>query len=267
MNSSGAEWRRQRRQSDATTTSYFIIVGRFYAITLAFAYIITTRKYAPEKNAQNLARRPTMTVPKKCLKYVCWALLFTAVSLGFPKLCTGHGHNHYNDHHHHGHAGSKTAAVDSMLWVKALSSTVAISVLPFFVLFFIPIENKDEHQPFLKILLSFASGGLLGDAFLHLIPHSLSTHHHHGHQDDHHHNHGHCSIDSHAAEEAHDHDNETRVGLWILTGILVFLFVEKIVRVIKGSHSHSHSLHQPKEKLSDDEGDDNDKNVNRTSEL
>lgn len=56
------------------------------------------------------------------------------------------------------------------------------------------------------------------------------------------------------------------MGLWILTGILVFLFVEKIVRVIKGGHSHSHLVHQSKEKLSDDEGDDNDKNVDRTSE-
>lgn len=39
----------------------------------------------------------------------------------------------------------------------------------------------------------------------------------------------------------------------------MFLFVEKIVRVIKGdhSHSHSHSTTKSKAKLSDDE-DDND---------
>lgn len=205
---------------------------------------------------------------KKCLRYVCLAVVFAFVFLGLPKLCSSHGHHHHDDHgHDHDHGYSRAdskppPAADVMLWVKALSSTVAISVLPFFVLFFIPIENKDEHQSFLKILLSFASGGLLGDAFLHLIPHSLSTHHHH---DDHDHHHGeHCSASS---ENTHDHSNETRVGLWILAGILVFLFVEKVVRVIKGGHSHSHSAVRPKEKLSDDECDEKDQSVNHASEL
>jgi len=151
-----------------------------------------------------------------------------------------------------------------MLWVRALASTVAISVLPFFVLFFIPIDNKDEHQPFLKILLSFASGGLLGDAFLHLIPHSLSRHNH----GDDHHDHGqYCSIVPPSPETTHNHDNEIIVGLWILTGILVFLFIEKMVRVIKGGHSHSHSLRRSKEKLSDDEDDDIDNNTHPTGEF
>lgn len=184
-----------------------------------------------------------------------------SVFLGLPKLCSSHGH-----HHHDHQAESKSAGADPMLWVKALLSTVAISVLPFFVLFFIPIENKDEHQSFLKILLSFASGGLLGDAFLHLIPHSLSAHDHHGHGDDHHHDHGHCSAEPHS-EDGHDHSNETRVGLWILSGILMFLFVEKMVRVIKGGHSHSHSSSRSKEKLSDDEDDANDSNASHAGKF
>lgn len=202
---------------------------------------------------------------KTCIKYVCWTLLFAFVFLGLPSLCLSHGH------HHHASESVSAPIVDSMLWVKALSSTVAISVLPFFVLFFIPIDNKDEHKSFLKVLLSFASGGLLGDAFLHLIPHSLSTHHHghedhHHESDDHHHDHGqHCSADSHGSEGAHDHSNEMRVGLWILAGILVFLFVEKMVRVIKGGHSHSHSSVGLKEKLSDDEDEDIDNSVKLAS--
>lgn len=49
-----------------------------------------------------------------------------------------------------------------------------ISAAPFFVLFLIPVEsNSPRHRSLLQILLSFASGGLLGDAFLHLIPHAL----------------------------------------------------------------------------------------------
>lgn len=203
----------------------------------------------------------TTMLSKKCLKYVCWAMVFVFVFLGLPKLCSSHGHHHHDDYHHghghvhdhdHGFSHARSKPADGMLWVKALTSTVAISVLPFFVLFFIPIDNNEEHQSFLKILLSFASGGLLGDAFLHLIPHSLSTHDHHDHGE-------HCSV---SAQDTHDHSNETRVGLWILAGILVFLFVEKIVRVIKGGHSHSHSAVRPKEKLSDDECDDQDQSVN-----
>lgn len=200
---------------------------------------------------------------KKCLKYVCWTLLFVFIFLGLPKMCLSHGHHHEHDHHdhdHHSHSHSKPVSVDFRLWANALGSTVAISVLPFLILFFIPINNKDEHQSYLKILLSFASGGLLGDAFLHLIPHSLSAH---SHDDHHHHHHGHDH--SHSSENAHDHSNETRVGLWILAGILVFLFVEKMVRVIKGGHSHSHSSVRPKEKLSDDEDDNNEHSDNITS--
>lgn len=196
---------------------------------------------------------------KTFVKYVCWALLFAFVFLGLPKMCMSHGHHHDHDHDHgHSHVGSKPVVNDLALWTKALLSTVAISVVPFFVLFFIPINNKDEHQSFLKVLLSFASGGLLGDAFLHLIPHSLSTHDHNHHQDehDHHHHHGHEESCSAAGPPVHNHDNETRVGMWILGGILVFLFVEKMVRVLKGGHSHSHSSNQPKEKLSDDEDDE-----------
>lgn len=144
---------------------------------------------------------------------------------------------------------------------------MVISVLPFLVLFFIPIDSKDEHQPFLKILLSFASGGLLGDAFLHLIPHSLFAHKHdhHHHRGDDRHGHGqYCSVEPPALETAHNHDHEVRVGLWILTGILVFLFIEKMVLVIKGGHGHSHSSKRSKEKLSDDENDDADSNIHHT---
>ncbi|XP_050531035.1 protein catecholamines up [Daktulosphaira vitifoliae] len=179
---------------------------------------------------------------KKCLKLVACILLLVFIILSLPELCNSHSHHKDN------HAKSlPTNDTVGWMWIKALSSTVAISIFPFFVLYFIPIDHKDDHQSLLKILLSFASGGLLGDAFLHLIPHSLSpleSHETHGHEHEH-------SCQTHSHEAVHDHSNETRVGLWILGGILMFLFVEKMVRALKGGHSHSHS--HPKEKLSDDE--------------
>ncbi|XP_064458123.1 protein catecholamines up-like [Ornithodoros turicata] len=178
----------------------------------------------------------------------------------------GHGHSHDHDHEHidekpsfrysreaneprHSEPASSESAKHShhhnlppklpkkarsfedtaYLWGRALGSTVLISIAPFLILFLIPIDNRSGHESFLKVLLSFASGGLLGDAFLHLIPHALIPG---DAEQDHSHSHSH-------AHGAHAHDNS--VGLWVLAGILTFLVVEKIVRMIKGGHSHGHS--------------------------
>uniref|UniRef100_A0A8C6XKB7 Zinc transporter SLC39A7 n=1 Tax=Naja naja TaxID=35670 RepID=A0A8C6XKB7_NAJNA len=70
----------------------------------------------------------------------------------------------------------------------------------------------------LKLLLSFASGGLLGDAFLHLIPHALG--------------------ESPSQPPLH-HQHTMAVGLWVLSGLVAFLVVEKFVRHVKGGHGHT----------------------------
>lgn len=59
----------------------------------------------------------------------------------------------------------------------------------------------------LKVLLSFAVGGLLGDVFLHLLPEAWSS-------------------DVRGSDE-HDHPS-MRSGLWVLGGVLIFTIVEKI---------------------------------------
>ncbi|XP_017378191.1 zinc transporter SLC39A7 isoform X2 [Cebus imitator] len=126
----------------------------------------------------------------------------------------GHGHDHEHSHGGYGEPGAPGIKRDLdavTLWAYALGATVLISAAPFFVLFLIPVEsNSPRHRSLLQILLSFASGGLLGDAFLHLIPHAL----------------GQGPILS--------------VGLWVLSGIVAFLVVEKFVRHVKGGHGHSH---------------------------
>jgi len=143
------------------------------------------------------------------------------------------------------------------LWLAALLSTALISAAPFFILFFIPLNNAKEHESLLKVLLSFASGGLLGDAFLHLIPHALSPHHTHteeGHSHvhehhDHHHHH-------HSEGHAHDHTQEMIIGLWVLAGIVAFLLVEKLVRLMKGEgHAHGHSHTDKKMKAEKEQQD------------
>ncbi|XP_022901017.2 protein catecholamines up [Onthophagus taurus] len=182
-------------------------------------------------------------------------------------LAQHHNHHHHDhDHAHHDHpaespsfkyskaANEKVAEEkrsetvknqlnDNEIWLYAMGSTLLISAAPFFILFFIPLDNTQQKQPLLKILLAFASGGLLGDAFLHLIPHAaMNNEQDHGHG--HGHNHGHSH--KHGEEDKHD----ISVGLWVLCGIITFLIVEKIVRILKGGggHGHSHSIQsKPKE--------------------
>ena len=138
------------------------------------------------------------------------------------------------------------------IWMYSLLSTAVISAAPFFILFIIPLHNAHEHSSLLKVLLSFAAGGLLGDAFLHLIPHALHPHDHahgseghgfHGHS---HGGHGHSHGD-HATEKehehGHDHSAEMFVGLYVLTGIMIFMAVEKLVRILKGDGHHHHHHH------------------------
>lgn len=203
------------------------------------------------------------------------------VLFSFPPLCGGHSHGHGHSHDHEideppSFKYSQTANVKKheshsdkppspkvsreTLWMEALGSTLLISCAPFFILFLVPLDNSKEKEPLLKLLLSFASGGLLGDAFLHLIPHALAPHTHGGDHSHEPHSHSHSHEPVHSHSHTHDHGghgHDMSVGLWVLCGILTFLVVEKFVRLVKGGHGHSHGApqekHQKKEKQSDEE--------------
>ncbi|KAI3378115.1 hypothetical protein SNEBB_004673 [Seison nebaliae] len=198
-------------------------------------------------------------------------------------------HHHSHDHHHHHHDNDRedlenvklrySAEVNEKKFIPpklstgttfenglyAISSVLLISIAPFLILFLIPIDvkksdsvkTKEWKNKLLRILLSFAAGSLLGDSFLHLLPHAIE-HQQHQSSETSSHSHG---VDGH---EHHSHD--LTIGICLLTGILTFLFTEKFVRFIQPEHSHSHNsgnetkMKRPKkknkkEKLSD--GEDN----------
>ncbi|KAM4640883.1 zinc transporter SLC39A7 [Discoglossus pictus] len=189
----------------------------------------------------------------------------------------GHSHAHHKPSHedlHHGHSHESTphetvkraaitadssvnqATKDKMepvqLWTYAVGATLLISAAPFFILFLIPVQSKSsQNESLLKLLLSFASGGLLGDAFLHLIPHALEPHSHHETAEDVHESHG------HGHSHGHSHGHMMSVGLWVLAGIIAFLVVEKFVRHVKGGHGHGHG-HAMKDSSSDDAEEEKD---------
>ncbi len=74
-----------------------------------------------------------------------------------------HGHSH---NHHEQEEVTKEEVVkrDQLTIVlHACLSTLLISLAPFVILFFIPLNNNGiENQSLLKVLLGFASGSLLG---------------------------------------------------------------------------------------------------------
>lgn len=150
---------------------------------------------------------------------------------------------YHHQHHEEEKQENKLVLNNTQLWINAMGSTLLISAAPFFILFFVPLDNTAQKQPLLKILLAFASGGLLGDAFLHLIPHATMS------STEGADSHSHSHIHSHDTEGHHTHD--LSVGLWVLAGIVTFLVVEKAVRIIKGGHGHTHS-HSKQKKTKDD---------------
>jgi len=119
------------------------------------------------------------------------------------------------------------------VWASALLATALIGILPIAILFFIPLTSSEEktesgtisiNHSLLKSLLSFAVGGLLGDVFLHLLPHAIESKEHEN---------------SHSHQETAEHRHDLSIGFLILFGILTFFIVEKLMRIRNGdSHSH-----------------------------
>lgn len=189
-----------------------------------------------------------------------------------PNFCDSHEHSHdhklpsfkYSKQANEGFHKRERQPITLQVWGEAMLSTVLISLAPFLILFVVPLDSATGNENFLKVLLSFASGGLLGDAFLHLIPHAIGASKEHSHS----HNHVTSHEHSHSIEDL-------SVGLWVLFGILAFLCVEKFVRYVKGGHGHSHGKPLKKKSkssgeesnLSDDEDDSDEVDYMKTKRI
>ncbi|XP_055585478.1 zinc transporter ZIP13 homolog [Uranotaenia lowii] len=100
-------------------------------------------------------------------------------------------------------------------WIFSLLGSALIGFSGILPLAVIPVaqdgkDGTDFNDPAesktLKVLLSFAVGGLLGDVFLHLLPEAWGS-------------------DLNSTEGGHP---SMRSGLWVLAGVLIFTIVEKI---------------------------------------
>ena len=108
--------------------------------------------------------------------------------------------------------------------IAALLSTLLISLAPNVILFLSPNFGSGDgtakrHNAVLSIGQALAAGGLLGDVFLHTLPHAYADEM----ADPHHHSHTQVSI-----------------GLMVLIGFAVFLLFDILVRSVGGDAHHHH---------------------------
>ncbi len=97
-------------------------------------------------------------------------------------------------------------------------ATAVLSTIPNSVLPFLPDEACKPGSRFLRVLLCFAAGALLGDVLLHLIPHLMGGHDHHS------------DLRSH---ENHSH-GDSSVGIAVSLGYIFFFTCERVLYAMGG---------------------------------
>ncbi|KAL9267467.1 IAA-alanine resistance protein 1-like protein [Drosera capensis] len=158
--------------------------------------------------------------------------------------------------------------VSAGLWIHALGCSLLVSMASLVCLITIPVifVHGKPSQGVVDSLAAFGAGAMLGDAFLHQLPHAFGGGHSHSHY--------HEDRVHSALEQSHGHSlKDLSVGLSILSGIVLFLIVEKVVRYVEemsgrshsSSYGHHHHHHKNAKKL---KGDDDllEKLPNQTAE-
>ncbi|XP_063541793.1 zinc transporter ZIP13 homolog [Cydia strobilella] len=108
--------------------------------------------------------------------------------------------------------------LDEHPWLFASLASILVGLSGILPLFIIPIDETASFKDgsgaaTLRILLSFAVGGLLGDVFLHLLPEAWQH--------------------DFASTKEGEHVS-MKCGLWCLFGMLVFIVVEKLFAASEG---------------------------------
>ena len=171
------------------------------------------------------------------------AKLVAAIAVSATAMnALAHSHSHGDSHGHahgHGHShGGKCNFVEIPDWLHELydadkaqviiSASLLTSIVPIFIILLCPASPS---KGVLHALLAFAAGSLLGDAMLHLLPHSMG---------------GapllpEDSVVMQTLEAAH----VSIPHLLFLVGFLGFMFLEKFLRLLQGGEGHGHSHSAP----------------------
>nr|XP_040026764.1 zinc transporter ZIP6 isoform X3 [Gasterosteus aculeatus aculeatus] len=137
-------------------------------------------------------------------------------------------HGHHGNHSDHGeHSGGGGVKNITIAWVGGFLSITVISLLSLAGVVLIPLINRVFFKFLLSFLVALAVGTLSGDAFLHLIPHSLGGHHHH---------HGGSGMEAgggHLHEEPEENLDAMWKGLTALSGVYVMFLIEHFLTLGK----------------------------------
>ncbi|XP_052165477.1 IAA-alanine resistance protein 1 [Oryza glaberrima] len=193
--------------------------------------------------------------------------------LEFDSFGDHHHHHHHHEHHHHdhhhGHGDFQAELSPLGMWLSAMGCSLLVSMASLVCLVLLPViffQGKPS-KTMVDCLAIFGAGAMLGDSFLHQLPHAFGGGHSHTH-DHQNHNHSHEHSHAHSLEDL-------SIGLSVLFGIVLFFIVEKIVRYVEdnsqkgahgmGHHHHHHKRHDrsDKAKLNHAEKDHEDKGVNQ----
>ncbi|KAG0358701.1 hypothetical protein BG005_001944 [Podila minutissima] len=102
--------------------------------------------------------------------------------------------------------------------VNSLLGTTYVSLIPNLFLQFVPANIQPGTM---KTLVAFAVGGLLGDVFLHLLPHAFQS----------------------FAESSDSHTRDVILGMSVFGGFFGFFCIDKLMRVWQSPNGHHHHHH------------------------
>ena len=202
-----------------------------------------------------------------------WTLAVLAAVLLMATRAAAHGHGHGDEHNHHHHHSSfdvvgfgrtkiYAMAIGASL-VTACASLVCVAMVPLLASTKGSASSSStstskrrrstgkskkaaEAAPsegLVRTLSAFAVGALLGDAFLHQLPHAYAK----------------AATGEHDGTHGGGHFASTlwqaRVGLAVVVGCVAFYLVERTVDA-RGHHSHGDHGHSHRYKKDDDAGEE-----------
>ncbi|KAM6989830.1 zinc transporter ZIP6 [Tautogolabrus adspersus] len=142
-----------------------------------------------------------------------------------------HGHQDHDnlDHDFSERSGGESSKSITTAWVGGFISITIISLLSLLGVVLIPLMNRVFFKFLLSFLVALAVGTLSGDAFLHLIPHSLSFAHHH--------HHGNAGMNVSEGHQAHQEREENLDPVWkgltALSGVYIMFLIEHFLTLAK----------------------------------
>ncbi|KAK9115888.1 hypothetical protein Sjap_014835 [Stephania japonica] len=164
----------------------------------------------------------------------------------------GFGFGHDHDHGDRDHDSRRASEMSTLaLWIHAMGCSLLVSLASLICLIFLPVLcfKGKPSKTIVDSLAAFGAGAMLGDAFLHQLPHAFvpldirltesSSHYHNEESGKHSHSHDHGEHihgDLHDSGHSHSHSHsleDLSIGLSILSGIVIFLLVEKVVRYVE----------------------------------